>query len=272
MGIPDKLKLNKLDLEILLCHVLQVDRAFLKAHQEYLLSNEQIDELSKLLARRLQHEPIAYITGNKHFWDLNLLVNKDVLIPRSETEMLVEQALAKLPINSSANILELGTGSGAIALVIAKYRPNATVYATDYSNAALELAKKNAKLLNVNNIKFFLGDWFKALPILDFKFDLIISNPPYIASTEINLCDQEIFYEPQLALFAANNGLACLEQIIFDSVNYLAANSYLLLEYGLNQKAQVVTMLKIAGFTEIECFKDLSSLDRMVVAKKTKYT
>ncbi|MGD0465510.1 MAG: peptide chain release factor N(5)-glutamine methyltransferase [Gammaproteobacteria bacterium] len=261
------------ELEILLCHVLQVERYFLKAHPEKLLSNYQIKKFYKLVTRRLQHEPIAYITGTKHFWDLNLLVNRNVLIPRSETEILVEQALAKLSTNSSAKILELGTGSGAVALSIAKHRPNTTVYATDLSTSALKLAKRNAKALNINNIIFFSGDWFKALPpSLDFKFDLIISNPPYIAAAEVNLCDQEIFYEPKLALFADNNGLACLKKIIFDSVYYLANNGYLLLEHGYNQAIEVANMLKKSGLIEPEYFKDLSSLDRVVVAKKVKYT
>ena len=260
------------DLEILLCHVLKVERCFLKSHPEKLLSDKQINNFGKLVARRLQHEPIAYIIGNKHFWDLNLLVNKNVLIPRPETEILVEQALAKLSINSSAKILELGTGSGAVALSIAKHRPNTIVYATDLSNSALNLAKQNAKVLNINNVSFFSGDWFSALPALDFKFDLIISNPPYIAKTEINLCDQEVFYEPKLALFAAHNGLSCLEKIIFDSINYLAINGYLLLEHGATQAHKVATMLRMVGLVEIECVKDLSALDRVAVAKKIKYT
>ncbi len=260
----------ELDLEILLCHVLKVERSFLKAHPETILSDHQIKEFLGLVRRRLQHEPLAYITGNKDFWDLNLLVTKDVLIPRSETEILVEQALAILPIDSSAKVLELGTGSGAVALAILKHRPNTIVYATDFSNAALKVAQENAQKLNINNIKFFCGDWFNALPPLNFKFDIIISNPPYISTSEISLCDQEIFYEPELALFAANNGLACLEKIIFDSVNYLATDGVLLLEHGYNQIAQIATILKAAKFTELKFLKDLSGLDRAVVAKNVK--
>ncbi len=260
--------LDRLDLEVLLCHILKVERSFLKAYPETKLSEAQIKVFSKLAARKLQHEPIAYITGNKYFFGLKFLVNKNVLIPRPETEMLVEQVFSKVTEHATATILELGTGSGAVALSIAKYRPNCVVYATDISNVALKTAKKNAKLLNINNVKFYCGDWFKALPKLNFQFDVIISNPPYISYEEIPLCDQEIFYEPKLALFTDNNGLYCLEKIIFSSVNYLTKNGYLLLEHGYTQAAQIVKMLKIVGLLNIQPLKDLSGLHRVVVAQK----
>lgn len=267
------LKNYKLDLEILLSYVLKVDRSFLIAHPETVLSRKQLTTFCKLVARRLNHEPIAYLTCNKHFWDLNFLVTKHVLIPRPETEILVEQALATIPVNSSAKILELGTGSGAIALSIAKHRPNTIVYATDYSNAALKIAKKNAKILNINNVRFFSGDWFNALPTnLDIKFDIILSNPPYIAKTEVNLCDQEIFYEPKIALFATNNGLACLKKIIINSRNYLNNNGYLLLEHGCNQTAKIVAILNLSGLVEVESIKDLSGKNRVIIAKYHKYS
>ena len=261
-------KIPILDLEILLCHVLKIDRSFLKSHPENTISTEQTIEFHNLATRRANHEPIAYIIGNKNFWDLNLLITKDVLIPRSETEILVEQALEKLPRDSQATILELGTGSGAIALAIAKHRPNTIVTATDISMAALDVARVNAKNLNINNVNFLYGNWFENFTSLNCKFNLIISNPPYIALNEINLCSQEIFYEPKLALFTSNNGLKCLEQIIFASNDYLTANGYILLEHGVNQASQIISLLRTAKFSDLESFKDLSGLDRVVVAKK----
>lgn len=263
-------KIPLLELEILLCHVLNMDRIFLKAHPEITINTEQSIAFDRLLSRRKQHEPIAYLTGRKNFWDLNLLVTKDVLIPRSETELLVEKALEILPTNSCANILELGTGSGAISLSLAKNRKNIIITATDISVAALNIAKSNAKNLNINNINFVCCSWFDAISKLDSKFDLIISNPPYIGVNEINVCNQEIFYEPQLALFSENNGLKCLEEIIFSSSRFLKNHGYLLLEHGFNQAKQLANFLQLAGFYEIQSFKDLSGIDRIMVAKKMK--
>lgn len=260
-------KIPILDLEILFCHVLKIERSFLKAHPENIINFEQATVFYNLLARRANNEPIAYIIGNKNFWDLNLLVNQDVLIPRPETELLVEQILERLPIDSCATILELGTGSGAISLAIAKNRPNTIITATDISIPALDIAKANAKNLNIENINFLYGNWFYTVPKLNSKFDFIISNPPYIAFNEINLCNQEIFYEPKIALFSTDNGINCLQQIIFGSQKYLQPNGYLLLEHGINQAPQLINLLRGANFAEIESFKDLSSIDRAVVAK-----
>lgn len=263
-------KIPLLELEILLCNVLNIERSFLKAHPEITLNTEQSIEFDRLLFRRKQHEPIAYLIGKKNFWDLNLLVTKDVLIPRSETELLVEKALEIIPTNSCANILELGTGSGAISLSLAKNRKNIIITATDISLAALNIAKSNAKNLNINNVNFVCCNWFDAISKLDCKFDLIISNPPYIGVNEINACNQEIFYEPKLALFSGNNGLECLEKIIFSSSKFLKNHGYLLLEHGFNQAKQLAHLLQLAGFYEIQSFKDLSGIDRIVVAKKMK--
>lgn len=260
--------LDPIDLEILLCHILKVDRSFLRTHPETKLSTAQIDMFCKLAAKRLKHEPMAYITGNKYFFGLNFRVNHNVLVPRPETEILVEQALAILPDNSEANVLELGTGSGAVILAIAKYRPKCNFYATDISNKALVIAKKNANLLKINNIRFYKGDWFKAIPKLDFKFDIIISNPPYIGDEQIFLCDQEIFYEPKIALFTDNKGMYCLEHIIAESIYYLKKSGYLLLEHGYNQANEVANLLAFEGFTHIQYFKDLSNISRAIVAQK----
>lgn len=255
------------ELEILLCHVLNVERSFLRAHPENIINPEQTEILHNLITRRLNNEPIAYIIGNKHFWDFNLLVNQNVLIPRAETELLVEQVLNKLAINSCATILELGTGSGAISLAIAKERPNTIITAVDISISALNLAKINAQNLKITNINFLYGNWFATVPKLEYKFDYIISNPPYVAFNEINLCNQEVFYEPKIALFSAGNGFSCLKKIICDSQKYLQTNGYLFLEHGINQMPKLIELLQAAKFSQIESFKDLSGINRLVVSK-----
>jgi release factor glutamine methyltransferase len=258
-----------LEAEILLCHILQVDRSFLKTHPDTKLSSEQRSKFFELIYRRKKHEPIAYLLGKKDFWDLDLLVNKDVLIPRSETEMLVEKALEILPKYSSARILELGTGSGAISLSIAKHRKNVSIVATDISLVSLKVAKMNAKILNIKNIKFLCCDWFKAISCqLSKKFDLIISNPPYIGINEMILCDQEIFYEPKVALFSEEEGFSSLKTIISSSTKYLNTPGYLLLEHGFNQKNKLMNLFQSIRCFDIQTFKDLSGLDRIIVASK----
>ena len=265
----------RLEVEILLTYVLNIDRVTLKAHPEIELSIAEKVKFNQLLTRRLKGEPIAYIIGNKNFWDLNLVITKDVLIPRSETELLVEKTLELLsvrdPFENPINILELGTGSGAISLSIAKTYPDQVkIIATDISMPALEIAKLNAKQFKINNIQFLHGDWFKALEFNhkisnNLKFDFIISNPPYISSKEIHLCNGEIFFEPQIALFANNEGLASLEHIIMHSKNYLNDSGILLVEHGVYQKSRVIDLFIAAKFKTIKSYQDLSAIDRVIV-------
>ena len=265
----------RLEVEILLTHVLNIDRVTLKAHPEMLVSAAEAVKFYQLLKRRLKGEPIAYIIGSKNFWDLNLVITKDVLIPRSETELLVEKTLEILadrdPFENPIKILELGTGSGAISLAIAKSYPDKVkIIATDISKDALEIAKLNAKQLNINNIQFLHGDWFKALDLNHkisnkFKFDFIISNPPYISSKEIHLCNGEIFFEPQIALFANDEGLASLQHIIMNSKTYLNDAGILLVEHGIYQRSQVVDFFLAANFKIIKSYQDLLAIDRVIV-------
>ncbi len=277
----------RLEVEILLTHVLNIDRVTLKAHPEMLVSAAEAVKFYQLLNRRLKGEPIAYIIGSKNFWDLNLIITKDVLIPRSETELLVEKTLEILaerasfkngapfknraPFENPISILELGTGSGAVSLAIAKSYPDKVkIIATDISKDALEIAKLNAKRLNINNIQFLHGDWFKALEFNHkisnkFKFDFIISNPPYISSKEIHLCNGEIFFEPQIALFANDEGLASLQHIIMHSKNYLNDSGILLVEHGIYQRSEVVDFFLAANFKTITSYQDLLAIDRVIV-------
>lgn len=266
-------KVPILELELLLAHVLNKDRIYFKLYPENLLLPKEVMRFNKLLNRRLQGEPIAYIINNKNFWDLNLIVNHDVLIPRPETELLVEKSLEiieyELAIQSKQHIkiLELGTGSGALSLAIAKtYPTEIEITATDISIDALKIAKLNAKYLDIKNINFLCGDWFKALSKRSF-FDLIISNPPYIAFEEIHLCDNEIFFEPKIALFANNFGLSCLEHIIVNSKNYLTHCGTLLVEHGIFQKNKVFNFFANANFKSIKSHKDFSGINRIMIGK-----
>lgn len=275
-------KIPRLELEILLSHVLHKDRIYLKAYPEDIVSIKNIVKFNQLLSRRLKGEPIAYIVQNKNFWDLNLFINKNVLIPRTETELLVEKTLELLtvilPLKRKIKILELGTGSGAIALAIAKsYPKEVEIIATDISNQALKIAKLNANRLNITNISFLLGDWFQALKLQNNnkyninydhninKFDIIISNPPYIAKHEMHLCNNEIFFEPEIALFAKHDGLACLNHIVMCSKNYLNTNGSLIIEHGAFQQLEVIKLFINANFNNIKFYKDLLGLNRLVI-------
>lgn len=278
-------KIPKLELEILLANILDKDRVHLKAHPEMLLLDRDIIKFYELVNRRLQGEPIAYIIENKNFWDFNLLINKNVLIPRSDTELLVEKTLEILEYKLSyeskpIRILELGTGSGAISLAIAKsYPTKVEIIATDISIDALKVAILNANRLKIDNVKFLHGNWFSALerPYISschydnnsvnniFKFDFIISNPPYIALEEIHLCDFEVFFEPKIALFADKEGLDSLEHIIIHSKNYLNDSGTLLIEHGAFQKSQVTNFFVNAHYNTIKSYQDLSGMHRVIV-------
>jgi release factor glutamine methyltransferase len=271
-----KNNISRLELEVLLCHVLQIDRSTLKAYPDKIIPQDKLTDFYQVVNRRINNEPMAYIVGYKNFWDLELLITKDVLIPRADTETLVEQAfkilseLSKKQFASKIKILELGTGSGAIALAIAKHHPNCEIIATDINLSALHIAQYNANKLNIHNIKFLLGDWFAALAndhnYINYKFDIIISNPPYISSDEINLCDPEIFFEPQNALFAPDHGMACLKNIIVNCKQYLTGNGYLLLEHGINQSPQLMQFMLANNFTKVQSIKDLSDNNRVLIA------
>lgn len=251
----------RLDAELILAHILKKGRSYLYTHFDQELSTGDIKLFSDLITQRATGKPIAYILKHKEFWSLDLEVNEHVLIPRPETELLIELALQYS--KSEAYVADLGTGSGAIALAISSERPNWQIVATDKSNNALLIAQKNAERLRLNNIEFKQTDWCQNLP--DYKFDIIISNPPYISENDPHL-KSSIKFEPKLALVANNDGLAALQLIIFQAKKKLKSNGLLILEHGYKQGNAVKNLLLENGYQNIIQHQDLAGLDRAVCA------
>lgn len=251
--------------EILLAHVLKVSRSYLYAHPEHALTSEQEKKFTELVTRHAQGEPIAYLIGRREFWSLDLIVRRDTLIPRPETELLVEVALSKGGEEKNKLMADLGTGCGAIALAMAKEKPTWIVHATDFSGAALEIAKLNASRLQIGNVKFHEGSWCGALPS-SLKFDLIVSNPPYIAAEDPHLQPGILCYEPRSALIAGKSGLEDLETIIQQAKDYLKPGGYLLVEHGYQQAPAVKKIFLQAGYTDITSHQDLAGLNRVIAA------
>ncbi len=245
----------------LLQHVLRVRRAYLLAHPEQVLDQMHQDTYTALLQRRLRGEPIAHLLGEREFFGLNFKVTPATLIPRPETELLVEQALLRMPKGGTSRILDLGTGSGAIALSIAHARKDADVVAVDASDAALQVARENAERLNVRNVNFRQGDWFS--PVTGQRFDLIVSNPPYIAAGDKHLAQGDVRFEPLSALASGADGLDDIRRIIMAAARHLAAKGWLLLEHGYDQAAAVRGLLTQSGFCDVFSEKDLAGIERI---------
>lgn len=254
----------RLDLELLLTKALNKPKVFLYQQADYELSPMQEKNFNGLYQRYLAGEPIAYILGKKEFWSLELMVNKNVLIPRPETELLVEIILQQLD-QESATIADLGTGSGAIALALASERPNWSIIATDISLAALEVARYNAMKLQIPNVEFCYSDWGWELP--QKKFDVIVSNPPYIAEDDPHLKQAAIKFEPKLAL-VAGDGLAATKIIVKQAQDHLKADGWLLLEHGYDQNEAVTKILWQNNYRKITSYQDLAGRDRAILAKK----
>ncbi|MBR2179793.1 MAG: peptide chain release factor N(5)-glutamine methyltransferase [Selenomonadaceae bacterium] len=257
----------RLETELLLAHILKVGRLYLYINPEQALSQEQIDNYNMLIERRANHEPTAYILGHREFMDLDLIVNEDVLIPRPETEVLVETVIDNL--NDSTSILkiaDIGTGSGAIAISLAKSLPSASVEAVDISEKALTVARLNTGRYNLlGRITFNLGDLFK--PLYGKKYNAIVSNPPYIPSKVIDTLQAEVRdYEPSTALDGGADGLEFYRRLIEESPKLLADGGFLAVEIGFDQ-AEAVRHLAKKYFKDIEVVKDLSHNDRVIVAK-----
>lgn len=261
----------QLDAELLLADALQTGREHIFTWPSQELLPQQLDVFRSHCKRRQQGEPIAYILGRRAFWDFELQVNQHVLIPRPETELLVETAIELLrdyQLQSSQlqlQILDLGTGSGAIALALARSDKNWQVTAVDSSEDALQVARKNAEALKVSNIEFRQASWCDGLE--KFEYDMIVANPPYVAVGDSHLREGDIKFEPLAALVAEENGLADIRKIAEQGRNYLKKDSWLLIEHGYNQKDEVAAILKAAGFSNIECKKDLAGIDRMSAAQ-----
>ena len=241
-----------------------VTAASLRAFPEKPVTQEQSDQLQALLTRSLQGEPIAYLTGEQGFWDLVLKVNEHTLIPRPETELLVQYLLDKWDLTTSKKIVDLGTGSGAIALALAKARPKWQIWGVDQSAAALEVAQTNAQALQLNNVQWLQSDWFSALE--GMQFDAIVSNPPYIAEDEPHPSLGDLRFEPIAALVSGKTGLESLQCLIQEGAQYLYPQGLLLLEHGFRQQPAVIDLLKAHGWQDVEGFKDLAGWPRMCVA------
>lgn len=250
-----------LDVEILLAHVLGISHSQLLAHPEREIPDDKQKQFLRLIRLRCAGQPIAYLTGEREFWSLPLKATPATLIPRPETELLVEQALHYLPQSAAVAILDLGTGSGAVALALATERPHSTVVATDLSEAALEIARQNAAALHVRNVQFVHGDWFA--PVSGRRFRIIVSNPPYVAEGDPHLRAGDLRFEPGQALIGGLDGLAAIRQIVRHAPNHLEPHGMLLLEHGQGQAEHVRTLLRSAGFADVHSVSDLAGIERV---------
>ena len=254
------------DAEVLLAHVLDRPRSWLYAHGDDDLDADATVRFADLLARRRAGEPVAYLTGRRGFWRFDLQVGPATLIPRPETELLVELALARLPADQPQQVADLGTGSGAIALALAHERPRADVLATDASADALGVAAANARALALANVRFLRGDWFA--PLASETFDLIASNPPYIADGDAHLGEGDLRYEPRGALASGIDGLNAIRRIVADAPRHLVPGGWLLLEHGRDQGDAVRGLLAAAGLVEVETVRDLEQRDRISLGRR----
>lgn len=249
-----------LDAEILLCLAMNKPRSHLRAWPDRKSEPGQVRYFQTLLQQRLQGVPVAYLTGRREFWSREFRVTPDVLIPRPETELLVEISLTLLPKDHPTKIIDLGTGSGIIAITLSKELSNAEVTATDLSLAALQVAKQNAAEHQANQIHFLHSDWLASVP--QKKFDLVISNPPYIAENDGHLDQGDVRFEPRTALTANRQGLADIQTIARDARPYLKTGGHLLIEHGYDQEQLVQSIFRDMGYDNVQTYKDLSGQSR----------
>lgn len=256
-------RIDPIDAEWLLLHVIDRSHTWLFGNRDAVLGHEQARNFESLVQRREQGEPVAYLTGRRGFWSLDLEVTPATLIPRPETELLVELALEKLMDGGSA--ADLGTGSGAIALAIAHERKQSRVIATDASRDALEVAQRNAERLGIANVEFRHGEWCS--PLQGQRFDLIASNPPYIAVDDPHLVEGDLRFEPASALSSGSDGLDDIRVIVADAPAHLQAGGWLMLEHGYDQGDGVRALLERAGFAEVATRRDLEGRDRVTLGR-----
>jgi len=263
--LTDSSESPRLDAEILLCQTINMARSYLFAHPE-----DELDDLTKerfeaLLQRRISGEPMSYITGTKEFWSHELLVSPATLVPRPETELLVELALREIPRKAEWQVLDLGTGSGAIAISIAAERVLCTVTATDASPEALAIAAENVRQADLANVICVVGDW--AEPVAGKQFEIIVSNPPYVREDDEAL--QNLRHEPLSALASGADGLHDIRVLATDCAAILAADGWLMLEHGADQQTEVANILEAAGWVDIACHNDLAGKPRVTVARRS---
>lgn len=254
-----------LDTELLLSHALNVNRTYLKTWPDREPTPEQLKHFLALFQRRLSGEPIAYILGYQGFWSLHLKVSEHTLIPRPETELLVEAAL-ELPLPEQSSVLDLGTGTGAIALSLASERSDWKITAVDFQSQAVALAEENRVAHNLHNVQVLQSNWFTKLPAV--KFDLIVSNPPYIETNDPHLSQGDVRFEPASALVSGIKGLDDLTVVIGQSIEFLKPSGWLMVEHGHDQADGVRGLFAEAGFTAIETRQDYNQIDRITVGRR----
>ena len=250
-----------LEAKLLLAHVFGRDRAWIAAHGDTPLEAARADAFDALVRRRAAGEPVAYLTGRREFFGLDLEITPDVLIPRPETELLVEMSLRWLAPERSARVLDLGCGSGAVALAIARERPHASVLASDVSAPALALARRNAQRLAIGNVAFVASDWFETLP--PGRFALIVGNPPYVAQGDPHLTEGDLRFEPPAALVSGERGLDALAAIVAGAPRHLDSGAHLALEHGHDQADAVQSLLRTTGFEAVASERDLAGIQRV---------
>jgi len=253
----------RLDAELLLMRAIDVPRSYLIAHPEDRLDMAAWQRYSRAIDERREGKPLAYITGEKEFWSLPLMVSPATLVPRPDTELLVEQALGFVSRREATRVLDLGTGSGAVALAIAKDRPLADVTATDLHDDALAVAKENAGQFDIANVTFEQGDWLE--PVRDREFDVIVSNPPYVRADDPAL--EALSFEPKNALVAGADGLDAIRRIAVDAVDVIVQGGWLLVEHGADQGAAVAGIFRDAGWQDVRTVQDLAGLDRVTIGR-----
>ena len=273
MQIADALKQAKqqltasesanLDAEILLCSVLRCERSYLYGHSERDLPDDYIEDFFKLVSSRAAGHPVAHLIKNKEFWSLDFLVTPDTLIPRPETEILVEAALKLIPKDEKFSVLDLGTGTGAIAIAIASERPKAKITATDINSDALMIAIKNAAAHCIKKITFKQGNWFDIEEL--GTYDLIVSNPPYISADDPHLEQGDVRFESKTALVSGKDGLDDIRKILASAKSHLKQNGWLLIEHGFEQGEAVRRLFSENNFNQVNTLKDFSDLERVTM-------
>jgi len=257
-------ELAQLDSEVLLANTLRKSRTYLKTWPERCVPHHPLRQYFQLLQRRSNGEPIAYLMGEREFWSLKLSVDCHTLIPRPETEHLVEAALEKIPADGALKILDLGTGTGAIAIAIALERPMCSITAIDTSKNALVIALKNAQKHRLHNLQYRQSDWFEQVQEV---YDVIVSNPPYIRTDDPHLERGDVRFEPRLALVSGQDGMTDLRKIIRNASDYLRPGGFLMLEHGFDQQTKVIHTLTKHGYVQIQGLQDYQGNARLVVAQ-----
>lgn len=255
---------NRFEAELILCHIGNISRSYLYAHQDQLITPAVFAQYEIAITQRQQGVPVAYIIGSKEFWSMEFEVNEHTLIPRPETELLVQLTLNKLSNKKNAVVADLGTGSGAIALALAKERPDWDIYASDISTQTLAIAARNRARHHLKNVTLLISDWLADFP--DIKFDAIVSNPPYIAEDDEHLADLK--FEPQTALTSGQEGLDAIKIIINDSFEKLNNEGWLLLEHGFDQARKIKQLMLAAGYQNVASHRDFSDIERVTLGKK----